>query len=345
MNDVNLDSSPLVCIDDDAAWDEFVAAHNGHILQSFAWGELKRRFGWQAERWAWLQGQTVGAGAQVLIRRQAPGLQIAYVPRGPVTPDESFLEALDRIMRRRGVFLLKVEPNRLRDEPGDEMLTGAGFYKSDETIQPPATIHIDLTRDLATILDAMKSKWRYNIRLAEKKGVLVRPGTADDVPAFYELTRLTAERDRFAVHSLAYYRSAFELLTARDAARLFVAQFEGKSLAMIFVTAFAGEAIYLYGASGNDHRNVMPNHALHWTAMRWAKARGCTRYDFWGVPRDTAVGTHQVKDLTLPNSLYQFKQGFGGEVVRYTGAWDLVYSRPAYSLYRLVRALRRGSLG
>ncbi len=340
MNDVNPDSGRLACVRDATVWDEFSKGHDGHVLQSFAWGELKSRYGWRAERWTWLKGDEMHAGAQVLLRRLLPGLQIAYVPRGPVVPDANFLEALRESMRRRGVFLLKIEPNWARDEPGDEVLAGAGFRRSLETIQPPATIRIDLMRDLGTILGAMKSKWRYNIRLAEKKGVVVREGTAADLPAFYELTRLTAERDRFAVHSTSYYRAAFELLTASDSARLFVAEYEEKRLAMIFVTAFASEAIYLYGASGNENRNVMPNHLLHWAAIQWAKARGCARYDLWGIPENTRGG-----DDHLPDSLYRFKRGFGGELIHYTGAWDFIYSPAAYALYRAARRLRRSGVG
>ena len=107
---------------------------------------------------------------------------------------------------------------------------------------------------------------------------------------------------------------------------------------MIFVTAFGREAIYLYGASGNEHRNVMPNHALHWAAIQWAKSRGCARYDLWGIPADAAA-----EDGRLPGSLYQFKQGFGGQVVQYTGAWDLVYGPLQHQVYRAARKLRRAS--
>ena len=118
---------------------------------------------------------------------------------------------------------------------------------------------------------------------------------------------------------------------------------------MIFVTDFGHEAIYLYGASGDEQRNVMPNHALHWAAIQWAKARGCKWYDLWGVPegRGEVVSPNEEGERTspLPDSLAQFKRGFGGEVVQYTGAWDYIYSLPAYRAYRLARALRRRGIG
>src|SRR5581483_4339808 len=117
------------------------------------------------------------------------------------------------------------------------------------------------------------------------------------------------------------------------------AEYERQPLAMIFVTAFAQEAIYLYGASSNAERNRMPNHALHWAAIQWAKARGCSRYDLWGVPESI---NEETEETDLPSSLYQFKQGFGGEVVRYTGAWDFVYNPLLYRVYQMARRARKG---
>ena len=339
MNVVTDSTLNLTQISDATAWDEFVAGHAGHVLQSYAWGELKSRFGWRAERWAQVTDHQLTAGAQILYRRLLPGLELAYIPRGPVTAGVKFWKELRRILATRGVFLLKVEPNWLQGDPRTEILMEAGLRHSTETIQPPATIHLDLTRDLDAILGAMKPKWRYNIRLAEKKGVAVRVGTAADLPAFYELSCLTAARDGFGIHGADYYCTAFELLSAGDAARLWIAEYAGQSLAMIFVTAFGNEAIYLYGASGNEHRNVMPNHALHWAAIQWAKARGCVRYDWWGIPADAGAA-----DGHLPDSLYQFKQGFGGQVVNYTGAWDSVYAPVQHQVYRVARKLRRRGL-
>ena len=131
------------------------------------------------------------------------------------------------------------------------------------------------------------------------------------------------------------------MLSPRDEAQLYVAEYEQQVLAIIFVTAFAREAIYIYGASGNAHRNVMPNHALHWAAIQWAKARGCAWYDFWGIPENNGA----QPGASLPDSLYQFKRGFGGEEVHYTGAWDAVYASVPHSLYRLARRARRSSIG
>ncbi|MGB8646549.1 MAG: peptidoglycan bridge formation glycyltransferase FemA/FemB family protein [Anaerolineae bacterium] len=330
----------LTLIQDNTVWDAFVAQEQGHLLQTSTWGDLKSRFGWQAERWGRFQDGALVAGAQVLYRRLLPGVELAYVPRGPVAADADLMTELRTRVRRRGVFMVKIEPDWLCEDPRNVVLAQAGWRPSAETIQPSATIRLDLTRDLDALLGAMKPKWRYNIRLADKKGVLVREGAPADLPRFYELTRITAERDRFGIHGAEYYRCAFELLTSRDMVRLLVAEYEGQSLAMIFVTFAGHEAIYLYGASGNEHRNVMPNHALHWKAIQLAKARGCTQYDLWGVPVNVGAGEEQ-----LPGSLYQFKQGFGGAVVQYSGAFDFVTNPVVHTLYQAARRIRRRGLG
>lgn len=335
MNDLSLIENPNVSV-----WDDFVLTHQGHLLQSSAWGALKVRFGWHVHRLALTRGGTFVAGAQMLIRPVPLGWHFAYVPRGPIADPSDrrvltlLFDALGHAARTRRAFVLKIEPNWLETAPHPfDTLTGARVASS---IQPRVTLHLDLTRDLDTILAQMKPKWRYNIRLAERKGVSVRAGNRDDLDAFYRLLQITSARDRFAIHSRAYYETAFELFTARDWARLFVAEYAGEPLAMIFVTALGKEAIYLYGASSNAHRERMPNHALHWAAIQWAKARGCSHYDFWGLGATTDA------DARAAHGLYQFKHGFGGQLVRYLAARDVIFSHWQYTLYTLATAWRRG---
>lgn len=359
---------------DARAWDDFVGARCGHILQSAAWGELKSRFGWNALRLALMSDNTIIAGAQILFRRFPLGLRFAYIPRGPVVDPNNpnalavLVKILCDVAKARGAFALKIEPNWFDDaaldlralcDPGPKTYN----MKLATSIQPRTTIHLDLTCDLDAILAQMKPKWRYNIRLAERKGVVVRASTADDVATFCRLLQITSERDAFAIHSFDYYHAVYELLTAYDYMRLFIAEYKGEPLAAIFVTAFGGEAIYLYGASSNAHRERMPNHALHWAAIKWAKTRGCVRYDLWGgadvadVADALVETTHPEKTLgeqngsksksavTLPYGLYRFKQGFGGELVQYVGACDAVFSWWRYTLFTHARTLKRGLLG
>jgi len=348
--------SPFVAA---APWDEFVRNHpHGHLLQTSAWGALKSQFGWRDGGVALLDDiGTIRAGALLLFRRTA-ALTIGYAPRGPLTnwqdhtqTAELFLQLQDTC-QRAGAALLKIEPD-LPDTPDHRaVLLGYGLRPSPQTVQPRSTIMLDITGDDDTIMQRMKSKWRYNVRLAQRKGVIVREATAADLPAINELMQVTGERDGFAVHSAAYYRTAFDLFVPRHGVYL-LAEYEGQPLAAIVVCMVGQTAYYLWGASSDRERNRMPNHALQWAGMQWAKARGATRYDFWGIPDalgqlaqglrcGDGSGTPSDElplDLeALPQGelwgVYRFKQGFGGNVVRTVGAWDLPIHPLGYRLYR-----------
>jgi len=340
------------------AWDAFVAGHpRGHILQTCRWARLKSALGWGSLLVPFRAGPALKepllGGSSLLLRRLPWGGTLAYVPRGPVVDWENpeYVSALFVVLRetcfKRRIGILKIEPE-LPDTPAAAAtLSAAGFRRSPQRIQPLSTIHVDLTGDEEAILARMKQKWRYNIRLAERKGVIVRPGAVADLPAIQELMTATGARDRFGVHNLAYYTAATELFGPPGLLTWFIAEHEGRLLAAIAVFALGRLAWYMWGASSDADRNLMPNHALQWAAMRWARARGCTAYDLWGIPDEVGAGPAAYAE---PESwgegglwgVYRFKQGFGGQVVRYTGAWDMPLSRVAYALYRLaLRALRR----
>ena len=353
--------------DADAVWDDFVAAHpNGHILQTARWAQLKSAFGWTAQR---AELRTIPSpdapilgGASILYRRLPWGQKVAYVPKGPVVdwdaPDQA--RAVITMARAFGkkahAALLKIEPE-LPDSPEvSARMASYGFIRSPQRVQPLSTIHIDLAADEETILSRMKPKWRYNVRLAERKGVSVREGTAADLPAIQKLMDVTGERDGFGVHNAAYHAAATACSPLRPPSFVLrrlqmtwlLAEAEGEMLAAIAVFALGTRAWYMWGASGESGRNLMPNHALQWAAMRWAKARGCTLYDLWGIPDEVGANPDAYAE---PESwgegglwgVYRFKQGFGGQVVRYTGAWDMPLSKPGYALYQVGVARETGT--
>jgi peptidoglycan pentaglycine glycine transferase (the first glycine) len=336
---------------DQGTWDEVVATvPAGHLLQSWAWGELKARFGWRVQRIA-----AGSACAQVLYRALPGGLgTIAYIPKGPlVNWDDSssiqaVLDAIHPLVRKRGAICLKIEPSREDDPILAERLRAMGFRPSPQAVQPRRTILVDLTAEPEDLLKRMKQKTRYNIRLAGRKGVAIRPGTEADLPAFYQLMELTARRDGFGIHSRAYYETAHNLFVPQGHGRLLLAEYEGQLLAGLVAFAFGDTACYMYGASSSEHRNRMPTYPLQWEAMLWARERGCHTYDLWGVPdRDEAdleAGFSQRSDGLW--GVYRFKRGFGGRVVRTLGAWDLVYAPLRYTLYTLALSwLNRGQAG
>jgi peptidoglycan pentaglycine glycine transferase (the first glycine) len=336
--------------EEDAEWDAFVAAHpHGSILQTDGWARLKNRFGWSSQRvWMRRNGQLV-AGAQLLFRSVALGiLKIAYMPHGPLVDwqDEEQVAVLfnqiDQAMYQRGASLLKMEPFIWQDDPGSEIWRKIcqryDLMTETDTIQPPRTVLIDLRPSTEDILMAMKQKTRYNIRLAERKDVTVRQGTAEDIPIFDQLIRMTARRDDFGVHQADYYRAAYELF-APDNAALLLAEYEGQPLAGVMVFACGPKAAYLYGASSNEERQRMPSYAVQWAAMKWAKARGCTSYDMWGVP-DAPEAELEDNFLERQDGLwpvYRFKRGFGGDICRTVGPADRVYNKLTQRLYRWYR--------
>jgi lipid II:glycine glycyltransferase (peptidoglycan interpeptide bridge formation enzyme) len=326
-----------------ATWDALVAQDpNGHLLQTWAWGELKGAFGWRPVRFCLDENGRLLAGAQVLFRPVGP-LSIAYVPKGPFfaggdrRPWDALWQAIHRRARRMGAILCKVEPE-WRDEQAElhRLLTASGFAPSRETIQPRRTIMVDLTGSEEDILGRMKPKWRYNVRLSARKGVTVRVGTQQDLPTFHALMRITGERDGFGVHSEDYFRQAWTLFETQGRARLFLASYEGDLLAALMAFAYNGQSWYMYGASSNERRELMPNHQLQWCAMQWAKEQGCHQYDLWGIT--DLDGDPESQALS---GVERFKLGFGGQVVRYVGAYDYIYNRPLYRLLRLAWRRRR----
>jgi len=316
-------------------WDAFVEGHPfSHPLQLTAWGRFKEAFGWQSQRLGLFVGEEPVAGAQVLYRKlPGVGLKFAYVPKGPLVDwndarqVSALFSALHRQARKRGALMLRIEPE-LPDAPEHrQRLADLGFSPAPHAIQPQTTVWIDLTPSEEEILARMKQKWRYNVRLAGRKGVVVRPGDADDVERFIALMQVTGERKDFGVHAPEYYRTFWRLFAPAGHAVLFVAEYEGEMLAGIIVARLGDKAYYFYGASGNKRRNLMPSHLLQWQAMRWARDAGCTGYDLWGVPDEVGLNP----DAQIPDppagmwGVWRFKRGFGGQILRYAGAWDKSY--------------------
>jgi peptidoglycan pentaglycine glycine transferase (the first glycine) len=333
-------------------WDEFVLRRGGHLLQSWGWGEFKARFGWEAERLVvryQASGELQGA-AQVLVRRMLLG-SMAYVPKGPVADPRDretwvrLLRTLRNWGRERGVAFLKIEPNWEGEHPLAPLFEEEGYRAAAHAVQPRTTILVTLEKDEEEILQQMKPKTRYNIRLAERKGVTVREGGEGEVSVFYELMEETKDRDAFGIHGRGYYLEAWRTFAPQDRARLFLAYYGDEPLAGLMAFAFGSTAYYLYGASSNRHRNLMPNHLLQWRAMLWAREQGYTTYDLWGVPDEAGEEEEDMEEVLGRGGLwgvYRFKRGFGGRVARYSPSYDYVYSPFLYWLGTRVYPRVRG---
>jgi peptidoglycan pentaglycine glycine transferase (the first glycine) len=306
---------------------------NVHLLQMGEWGELKKDFGWKPVRII-LDNEV---SCQILFRRLPLGLTLGYMPKivfsdQLLAVSDQLWKEVDSVCKRHHAVFLKIEPDSWDEEFRIQHAKRA-FRISPHNIQPPQTIVISIKEDEGQILARMKPKCRYNIRLAEKKGVTVRAW--DDLPAFHEMMTVTGGRDNFGVHSKEYYQRAYELFHPKETCELLVAEYEGKPLASLMVFANGSRAWYVYGASNDQERNRMPTYLLQWEAIRWAKARGCEEYDLWGVP-DENEETLEANFETRHDGLwgvYRFKRGFGGQLKRAAQAIDRVYNPLLYWAY------------
>jgi lipid II:glycine glycyltransferase (peptidoglycan interpeptide bridge formation enzyme) len=312
------------------------------FLQSSFWGAFKERFGWKAHAFTVMFDGKGQGPLLVLTRRVARALTLAYIPWGPELPDEETPQdtALAEIAaglrpHLPGAAFARFDlPWRV---PEKGPLLGAPFKKAAVTVQAPDTVHVDLGPDEDAILARMKPKWRYNIRLGGRKVTVVRCGT-ERLADFHVLLKETARRDHIRIHNPIYYQTLFELAEAAAgppiAVSLYLAEYERAPVAGI-VTLFRGkEAVYLYGASSNEHRNLMAPYALQWQAMRDAKAAGCAYYDLFGIPPN-ADPSHPMAGL------YLFKTGFGGSIIHRPGCYDYAYNPLLTAAFRMAEKARK----
>ncbi len=336
-------------IEERSAWDQMLGRLPfPHVLQSWEWGAFKTRHGWTASHWCLTDDADRPRAAALVLRRQLSRLPLSlfYVPKGPVLDHddtqawEAMLAHLETLARQERAILVKIDPDvRVESQAVLDRLTRRGWRASPEQIQFRNTMTIDLTQDQDTLLSEMKSKWRYNVRLAGRRGVTVRSGDRKDLPLLYEMYQETSVRNQFVIRPLEYYRDAWGSFIERGLAHPLIAEVEGQAVAMVIMFRFGPQAWYMYGASRDLHRDKMPNHLLQWQAMCWAKSVGCTVYDMWGAP-DTLDEDDPMWGV------YRFKQGFGAHFVQHIGAFDYAPSRFWYWIYsvampRLLAFMRR----
>jgi lipid II:glycine glycyltransferase (peptidoglycan interpeptide bridge formation enzyme) len=354
-------------------WNKIISQlPNPHFLQTYEWGQVKAKYGWQPIYLVWsgksyksygsdqldqldlLDQSDIKAAAlvlkrAVLARGFAARLCVLYAPKGPLMDWENeslrtrVLNDLQSFAKKQGAVFLKLDPDVLlgTGEPNSageiihnggqvvaSVLKRRGWKFSSDQIQFRNTVIVDLSASEEEMLARMKQKTRYNVRLAEKKGVTVRVGTRDDLPMLYKMYAETSVRDGFVIRDEGYYRTVWTtfMSASEPACEPLIAEVDREPVAAIFLFYFAGRAYYVYGMSKNIHREKMPTYLLQWEAMKRAKNRGCKNYDLWGAPEIFGESDSMW-------GVYRFKEGLGGDVVRTLGAWDFAPNALWYKLY------------
>lgn len=350
------------------------------FLQTPFWGEFKAAHGWKPLYFIleeFKTNQDAPIFLTVLVRHFSRFASIAYVPMGPDLPCDDpvqqglLLQQITSLLTAyipQNTLCVRFDPpwgieiqNNTSSENNEEgsqtdvkalglcfpVLPSKPVRKAPSHIQPPDTVILDLTKSPEILLSEMKSKWRYNIKLGEKKGVTIRyleneEGANEGINIFYRLYIETAKRDGIALHSKEYYEDlvrrsgnaeCMSPFNKKTSVRVYIAEHEGTPLASI-ITLFCGdEAIYLYGASSNEKRNLMPAYSLQWKSIRDAQAAFCKKYDFYGIP-PTNNPSHPMYGL------YRFKTGFGGSIVHRVGSLDIPLRPFLYTFYRIAEAVR-----
>jgi len=354
--------------DDSSTWNKIIASlPNPHLLQTWEWSQVKAKYGWEPIPLLWeseYAGHEPLAAAMALKRKVinsgfAARLCILYIPKGPLMDwgDASLrkrvLDDLQAFAKKQGAIFIKGDPDVIIGTgvpgAGDEVmnddgnivvadLTGRGWRCSSDQIQFRNTVEIDLTIPEDEMLARMKQKTRYNVRLAGRKGVIVRAGTTDDLPLLYKMYAETSVRDGFVIRDEGYYRtvwetftlnverSAFNVQSSIPFAEPLIAEVDGEPVSAIFVFYFGRRAYYIYGMSRDAHREKMPAYLLQWEAMKRAREYGCKVYDLWGAP-------DEFDESDSMWGVYRFKEGLGGRVVRTLGAWDYAPNSLWYRMY------------
>jgi len=277
---------------------------NKSFLQSQQWGQFQESF-----------GRKVWRIKDILVIKYdlSLGKSYLYCPRGKIS--DNFLEEVKEIARQEGSIFFKIEPEK--EIPN--------LKKSNKQIQPAKTIILDISKSEDELLNQMHSKTRYNIRLAQRKGIEIEQSNdQESLDVFVKLLKQTAQRDKFFLHPREYYQKMLDIL-GQDMVKLFLAKHKNKIVAANLVCFFNQTATYLHGASDYKYRQLMAPYLLQWQTILKAKEQGFKYYDFGGINEDKWPG------------VTRFKKGFNGQEVNYPGAYDLVYSKFWYWLYKIGR--------
>lgn len=324
-------------LNDQAALEQLVSRQPlNPFLQAWAWGEFQSHLGRPMWRLGAYDGSRFVGAALVIEHQLILGRSYLYCPRGPLAESAeawtALVERLRELGQREQVMYVKIDPNILMfDQPPLPRWAVAGT-----TLQPRRTWIIDTARLPAEELAASHQKTRYNIRLAEKRGVTVRWSTEDrDRESFLELMAATYKRQEIRLHPLNYYRQEIAALKAAQMMEFGIAEYQGRALTANMVIWHGQTATYLHGGSSDEHKDMMAPHLLQWRTIERAHERGVKEYDLWGIaPADEP--NHRWQGVS------RFKRGFAGREIEFPASINIVIQPQWYQAYRLAKRFRGG---
>lgn len=314
--------------------DFLMSQKNNQFIQSWQWGEFQEKVSGKVWRLGVKDNNELVASAKIITKELPAGKKYFYCGRGPIITDNTkkleaarmIFEEIEKLADKENIMFLRFDPVQPIDEL-DYKTGGKEALIKTFDVQPSHTLILDLSKSLEDLLMEMHQKTRYNIGLADKKGVKIVEGGKSRFEEFWNLLDQTSDRDKFRPHGRNYYEAM--LLLENSPIKLFFAEYEGRPIATALVSYFGDTATYLHGGSSNEDRNVMAPYLLQWHAIKLAKANGQKFYDFHGIDEERWPG------------VTRFKKGFGGMDVTYPGTFDLVYDQGWYAIYQMIRKVRR----
>lgn len=313
------------------------------LLQTKEWADFRVSQGWQAYEID---------GISILERKLPMGKSFLYAPEvewDQLQKLQNIDTKIQKIAQEKRAIFFRLEILDEYSEKIVQKLKDNGFIKAFEELQPEWRQVIDISKSEEEILAQMKEKGRYNIKIAQKNGIIIKKAdlstsldnTRDkslEVNEFYEIFSETAKRDGFSIRPREYFEKMLEILG--ENIELLIAEYQGKIIAAEIVSYYKETASYLYGASSSEFRNVMAPYLLHWEVIKLAKARGSKFYDLLAVD-PIADSSQQTASSHKYAGIGRFKRQFGGRTVHITGSYDLVYKPVWYWLFRMAEKMRR----
>jgi lipid II:glycine glycyltransferase (peptidoglycan interpeptide bridge formation enzyme) len=317
------------------AYDKVVS----HVIQSWEWGEFRKQTGVEVVRLGEFEGNKLKNAYQFTIH-SVPYMKqkIGYLPKGPM-PNKVMVDSLSLIGKQKGIAYIKLEPDVEADKKLESRVESLGLVRAKRSLFTKYNFVLDISRSEEEILASMHPKTRYNIRLAQKKGVEVYDSVEDkDFEIYLKLYFETTKRQKYFGHTQNYHRLVWETLKKAGMARVMIAKYEKEPLVAWMLLNFKETLYYPYGGSSDLHRDVMASNLVAWEAIRLGKKLNLKSFDMWG-----ALGPEpDTKDPWF--GFHRFKAGYGAKHVEYIGSFDLVINPMYYQVLNAADKLRWAAL-